>query len=265
VTVAVLSCLFSDRSTSLSAEGKGVAHLFVHDALVSPKETAVIEARLMVEVRGKTMPAEGELLELLEGGRVLATATTDGSGTAKFHYTPTRRGSLSLSVRAAEGSRLTAMATTTVAAWERRMPILVVEMEALFDASSREPIMDAADELGKLTKFYYSVIYVAVQADNQTEAFATSDRTRQWLATHKFPIGYVLTLPSTDAALGTTLDELRSSGWTTIKVGVGRSRQFAETFLQRRLEVVIVPEPLNGTSPKKAKVAKQWKDVRKKL
>jgi hypothetical protein len=65
--------------------------------------------------------------------------------------------------------------------------------------------------------------------------------------------------------MGDKLDELHAAGWKTLKTGIGRSKAFAEAFLQRRLEAVIVPEPAKGEVPRKAKVAKEWKEVRKKL
>jgi len=56
---------------------------------------------------------------------------------------------------------------------------------------------------------------------------------------------------------------MHDAGWKTLKIGVGRTKAFAETFLQRRLDAVMVPEPAKGEAPRKAKVAKGWKDVRK--
>jgi len=55
------------------------------------------------------------------------------------------------------------------------------------------------------------------------------------------------------------------AGWTQLKTGIGRTKVFAESFLQRRLEAVMVPEPAKGEAPRKAKVAKEWKEVRKKM
>jgi hypothetical protein len=46
---------------------------------------------------------------------------------------------------------------------------------------------------------------------------------------------------------------------------VGRTKVFADAFLQRRLDAVMVPEPAKGKAPRKAKVTKEWKEVRKKL
>lgn len=50
-----------------------------------------------------------------------------------------------------------------------------------------------------------------------------------------------------------------------MKAGIGRTKLFAETLLQHRVDVVLVPEPPKGDLPRKAKAAKDWKDVRKKL
>ena len=124
---------------------------------------------------------------------------------------------------------------------------------------------DAAEELGKLTQFYYNVLYVVTH----NKAAGTNDQVnaqaRQWLKEQKFPVGHIVVLPSNPEAFGAKLDELHAAGWTTLKIGVGRTKAFAEAFLQRRLDAVMVPEPAKGEAPRKAKVAKEWKDVRKKM
>lgn len=126
-------------------------------------------------------------------------------------------------------------------------------------------MLDAADELEKLTKFYYRVIYAVTSSAGASDGFQAGAEAREWLRTHKFPTGYVMVLPSVEQALGTKLDELHNAGWKTIKTGIGRTKAFAQAFLQRRLDVVLVPESVKGEIPRKAKVAKGWKDVRKKL
>jgi len=238
--------------------------LFAHDVLVSPNRPAVIVAGLTVERRGRRVPSPGIALELVQDRRVLATAVTDEQGMAALQFVPTRRGSQQLVVRTASESDVTAMAAATVAVWERRMPILTVEVAALHDPVSGEPSSDAADELRKVTQFYYNVVYVAVEPGDAERKLAASDRTRRWLAEHGFPVGYVLVSASPEA-FGPKLDELRSAGWTTIKIGIGRTKQFAEVFVQRRLDAVMVPEPPKGEAPRKARVAKNWKDVRRQL
>ena len=133
------------------------------------------------------------------------------------------------------------------------------------NAEGRRPMPDAAEVLGKLTQFYYNIIYVMTE----DKVVGTNDQVgaqaRQWLKDQKFPVGHIVVLPSSPEALGAKLDELHGSGWKTLKIGVGRTKAFAEAFLQRRLDAVMVPEPAKGEAPRKAKVAKEWKDVRKKM
>jgi hypothetical protein len=124
---------------------------------------------------------------------------------------------------------------------------------------------DAADELAKLTQFYYRVIYVVSLSSSDADGFRAAAEARTWLTAKKFPPGYLSVLPPGGSAVGAKLDELHAAGWKTVKTGVGRSRAFAEAFLQRRLEAVMVPEPASGETPRKAKVAKEWKEIRKKL
>ena len=250
---------------SVSLAGPPVAILLVKDALTSPNQPVAIDAVLTASVaRGENM--SGEPLELVVEGKVVATATTGPDGRAKFMYMPTSRGNKVVTVRTAEQARVSATATATVAAWERRAPILVVELAALSaDPAGSEPNPDAVNELGKLTQFYYKVIYVGVEIAGGDAPGQADDRLRRWLVEHKFPRGYVLTVPTGEGALGNKIDELRAAGWTTLKLGVGRSKQFAEAFLQRRLDVVMVPEPPKSEIPRKARVAKDWKEVRKKL
>ncbi len=171
-------------------------------------------------------------------------------------------------------------AGANLAVWERRSPIMAVEMAALMEdpigqgptvtwpgkeAAGRRPMPDAAEELGKLTQFYYNLLYVVTQDKAAGTKDQVNAQARQWLRDQKFPVGHILVLPSSPEAFGAKLDELHAAGWKTLKIGVGRSKVFAEAFLQRRLEAVIVPEPAKGEAPRKAKVAKEWKDVRKKL
>jgi hypothetical protein len=127
------------------------------------------------------------------------------------------------------------------------------------------PMPDAADELGKLTQFYYRVMYVVPSASFGGDHFQASESSRAWLKLHKFPTGYVLVVPEGEQAFGTAIDTLHAGGWKTVKTGIGRTKAFAEAFLQRRLDAVMVPEPAKGEAPRKAKVAKEWKEIRKKL
>jgi hypothetical protein len=127
-----------------------------------------------------------------------------------------------------------------------------------------KPMADAPDELGRLTQFYYGVIYVMTVPPG-ADAFVACLEARTWLLGHKFPRGLVLTLPPGEDALGAKIDELHQAGWKSIKTGIGRSKAFAEAFLHRRLEALVVQEPSSEEAPRKAKVVRNWKEVRKRL
>ncbi len=272
---------FWTATTILSAAETIPGALTVHDSLTSLNQPATIEATLTGKSLRMEIPLGGEPIELLIAGNVVATAMTGGDGRAVLSYTPKAKGSVPFTVRVGPTSKISvAEASANLAAWERRTPIIAVEMASLTeaptpqgptvtlpgkDAEGRQPMPDAANELGKLTQFYFNVLYVMTE----DKAIGTSDlvnaQARQWLSDHKFPVGHILVLPSDPASVGTKLDELHAAGWKTLKIGVGRTKAFAEAFLQRRLEVVMVPEPAKGEAPRKAKVAKEWKEVRKKL
>jgi hypothetical protein len=259
--------LFWTTTTILFAAEKVPGTLTVHDSLTAPNQPAIIEATLT----GKGLLTEagqgGEPIELLVAGNVVATAMTGGDGRAFLSYTPKAKGEVPFTVRIGTTPKVAVTkASANLAVWERRSPIMAVEMAALIEnAEGRRPMPDAAKELGKLTQFYYNVIYVVTQDKQAGSTDQVNAQARQWLKDQKFPVGHILVLPSGPEAFGAKLDELHAAGWKTLKLGVGRTKAFAEAFLQRRLEAVMVPEPAKSEAPRKAKVAKEWKDVRKKL
>ncbi|MBL8074715.1 MAG: hypothetical protein JNL29_10105 [Nitrospira sp.] len=261
----------------LFAVEKSSATIVVKDALTVPGQPATIEAKLISKQLMLIAALGGEPLELVVDGIVVARAMTGGDGRALLTYTPKAKGLAPVQVRVGKSPRVDqAEGQANLVVWEKRQPILVIELSALLDQSTpsrvppvrvtleseRKPMADAVEELGKLTQFYYRVIYVVEGRDG----FQRSAETRDWLKHHKFPTGYLMTLPVIDAnTIGAKIDELHADGWRTVKVGVGRSKTFADAFLQRRLDAIMVPEPSKGEVPRKAKVAKDWKEVRKKL
>jgi hypothetical protein len=259
--------LFWTATTILSAAETASRTLTVHDILTAPNQPATIEATLT----GKSLLTEtglgGEPIELLVAGKVVATSMTDGNGRAFLSYTPKAKGVVPFTVRVGTTSRVAGVEVgANLIVWERRSPMMAVEMAALMeDAEGRRPMPAAAEELGKLTQFYYNLLYVVTE----DKAVGTNDQVnaqaRQWLKDQKFPVGHILVLPSGSEGFGPKLDELHAAGWKTLKLGVGRTKAFAEAFLQRRLDAVMVPEPAKGEAPRKAKVAKEWKEVRKKM
>ncbi len=270
---------FSTATTILSAEEKVSGTLTVRDSLTSPNQPATIQATLTRKNLLSETGLGGEPIELLIAGKVVAIAMTGGDGRAILSYSSKAKGTLPFTVRVGTTPRVAvAEAGANLAVWDRRSPIMAVELAALMEdpvgqnpimilpgkeAESRPPLPDAAEELGKLTQFYYNVLYVAssdkvIGSNDQVNA-----QVRQWLKDQKFPVGHILVLPPGSEALGAKLDEFHDDGWKTLKIGVGRTKAFAEAFLQRRLDAVMVPEPAKGEAPRKAKVAKTWKDVRK--
>jgi hypothetical protein len=268
-------------SVSWSAD-KIAGSLTAKDALAALNRPATLEARLVRKGMAAEIGLGGEPLELAHNGQVVAKSMTGGDGRAVFQFTPKTRGMNAMTVRVGESPRVTVVeSSANIAAWEQRTPILGVEVAALMeeaeppsllppvlplsDEKSRKPLPDAADELTKLSQFYYNIVYVAVAEHDRSGGFATSDHLRAWLKEHKFPSGYILVLTAAGEGVGAKLDELRLAGWKTLKIGIGRSKAFADAFLERRLEAIVVPEPAKGEIPRKAKLAKEWKDVRKKL
>jgi hypothetical protein len=275
-----LLLLLSIDPGPLDAADKTVATLLAKDALTVLGQPVSVEARLSADGLLGAVGLGGEPIELLVDGKSVAAGMTGGDGRAFLTYSPTSQGVFSIQVRVGPSSRvLPAEGHAGLAVWERRNPIVVVELASLMESSAprsppdigvslapdRKPVPDAAEELARLTQFYYRVIYVVFLPSTGGDGFRTNTEARDWLVAHKFPPGYVLVLPAGVSALGARIDELHAAGWKTIKTGISRSTAFAEAFLQRRMDAIIVPEPAEGTAPRKAKVAKDWKDVRKKL
>lgn len=269
-------------ATPISAAERISGILSAKDSLTSPNQPATVEALLISKGMVTEIGLGGEPLELLLNGKIVASAMTGGDGRAFLSYTPRTKGTLVLTLRVGSSPRVAAAETqVTVSVWERRSPMIAVEMAALMedsgekppaivplpgkDVQDRRPMPDAADELNKLSRFYFNLLYVVPQASDQSGGFVANDRARAWLKEHKFPQGHVLVLANKPDAWGTKLDDMRAAGWTTLKVGIARSKSFAEAFIQRRLDAVMVPEPEKGEAPRKVKVAKEWKEVRKKL
>ncbi len=257
------------------AASKISAVLTVRDALTVPNRPARVIAKLVQKGMLTETGLGGESLQLEVAGKVVATAMTGGDGRAYLEYSPKMRGNFPFTVTLSPSPRVEASkASGLLGVWEHRRPILFVEALALMEEvgdpsglslpigkkpfSEWKPQPDAAEELSRLAQFYYNIVYLL---DHRAE----NAEFRTWLNEHKFPGGVIIQTNQGTDGLGILLDDLKKDGWTAAKNGVGRSRVFAETLLERRMEVVIVPEPRKGDTPRKAKTAKNWKEVRKQL
>src|SRR5262245_17323091 len=272
---------FWTTTTIISAAEKIPGSLTIHDSLTAPNQAATIEATLTKTGLQPQAGLGGEPVELLIAGNLVAAATTGSDGRVLLSYTPKTKGTVPFTVRTGASSEvILTEAVGNLAVWERRSPIVVVEMAALMEdtigqgpipnefvreAVDIRPMPNAAEELGKLTQFYYNVVYVMRLKNGTDDEGRANALARQWLKAQKFPVGHIVVLSPDPEVLGAKLDEMHAAGWKTLKTGVGRTKAFAEAFLQRRLEVVMVPEPAKGEAPRKAKVAKEWKDVRGKM
>jgi hypothetical protein len=255
--------------------------LTVQDALTLPNRSVRIEAQLSGKAAPGSAPLGGVTLHLQIDGKPMATAKTNEGGQASFEYLPKMRGTNVITVSVDEAAPVVAeKRDATLCVWERRRPILMVEMTALIQpniappppaapmplgtetGALAQPVSDAAEELSRLTQYYYNVVYVFAGGQSKADMASLGDA-RRWLAMHKFPTGLVaMPLPG---GLSATIETFKEGGWSTLKSGVGRTRLFADTLLQHRMEVVVVPELPKGELPRKAKAAKDWKEVRKKL
>ncbi|HET7057710.1 MAG TPA: hypothetical protein VFI05_03195 [Nitrospiraceae bacterium] len=261
-----------------SAAEKVTAKLFVADALTRPDRSVKLEARLVQAGLFAHAGLGGEQLDFLVGGKKVGTVLTGGDGRGFLEYTPRMRGNLSLTVRLVESPRVGSVeGIGTLFSWERRRPILLVEVTSLMEdtkipivplpplsagqpfALPWTPALDAAEELKRLTDFYFNVLYVRKHSGTDD-----SEDLRQWLHKHRFPPGPIVAIQSSEGALATMIEGLRTDGWDNVKAGIGRTRAFADVLVAQRLDVVIVSESDRGQLPKKAQVAKSWKEIRKK-
>jgi hypothetical protein len=284
ITIPIGLLLVFAGSSAPAAE-KIEGKLSVKDTLTLPGQPARVEATLIrTGLLGKLRGLGGEQLELLVDGKSVARAMTGGDGRAFLEYTPKVRGNHEVTVRLLPNPRVTSSeAKATLGAWERRRPILLVEVSAVMqpekasplpvpsmpiqlgERADPEPAPDAADELKRLAQFFYNVIYLSWSPKEVTDPFGDGTDMREWLARHKFPGGLWMRIGQGERVLGAKIDQLRADGWTNVKAGIGKSRAFADVLVAHRVDVVIVPVPDKGDLPKKAKAVKEWKEIRKKL
>ena len=281
IILLLLLTLWSLSGTTVWAGSKITGILLIKDALTIPNRPAKVEARLVQQgLMGET-GLGGESLQLEIAGKTVATAMTGGDGRAFFEYTPKVRGNVTFAVTLVNSPRVEASPSAGfLAVWEHRRPILLVEDLALAEqppeplapvlpfgkaaVAQLKPLPDAIDELRRMAQFYYNVIYVTAQNDGLFSASRVG-QFRQWLSDNGFPSGLIIHADNKQEGLGTMLDDLKKEGWTAMKSGIGRSPAFAATLVERRMEAVLVPEPSKGEVPRRAKTAKDWKEVRKKL
>ncbi|MBM4124267.1 MAG: hypothetical protein FJ246_04840 [Nitrospira sp.] len=233
--------------------------LLLQDVLTVPGRPVRIEARLL---RNGDRGLGGERLELLVGGKTIGMAVTRGDGLASFDYVSRMRGNHAMTVRLADAKRVDhAEAGAILACWERRRPILLIDVTALREEAGA-PFPDAADALKRLSEYYFNVIYLVRSSH---EGLVSGEGERAWLGQHRFPPGLVVRVSQGQAALAGLIDRMRAEGWDNLTGGVGRTTEFASVLLEHRMGAVLLASAKDASMPKKTLIAKDWKEIRKQL
>ena len=278
LSLLLMSQLVLDVDLLLAAE-KAKPKIIVSDVLTTPGKLVKLQAHVFEEgLLGRRIDLGGETLEFLVQGKVVGTTMTGGDGRAFWEFAPRMRGNLEISVRLPESPRvLAAEATGFLASWERRRPILFIDVAAIVqdqDAPALpslpinlsptlqgEADVDAPGELEKLGKFYYNLVYVYRTGGGEEE-----ETVQEWIQAHDFPVGFLRIIPSGSQPLINLIAQFREGGWENLTGGIGRTVEFAEVLVENRLKAVIIHDPEDKEGfPRRAVLVKSWKKVRKHL
>jgi hypothetical protein len=262
----------------LSASMAHAADLSVTDGLTSPGKRIQLQARLTYSEAEGEMGIPEQALEFFVHGRTVVQAKTDAQGWARLEFTPSMRGNLSIIVKVVTSSKADAIEGKGVLlSWERRRPILLIDLAVIvaeefgIEAPPPEPFQDpglrlgdahptAAAELGKLSEFYYNLVYLDLSGRGHLEHL------QDWLRLHQFPPGMIRILPPTPTALTDLLHDLKAEGWEKVSGGIGRTAAFANILVQNRLQTIILPLPnIQEHFPRRAIVLNDWSRVRRHL
>ncbi len=260
--------------------------VMVADTLARPGRTVRIESRLLQTGIIGSQGAGGERVTLSVGGEEVAGSLTGGDGVAFFEFEVKRLGLMPMKVSVAGSTRvLDATGEGWLGVWEKRRPLLLVESTVLFESavnppepargpialpvpnpergiSGRAPAREAAEELDRLGKFFYNIVYlIPVGPHHGTQR----RELHQWLSNHHFPAGVILAAPATVDGLNELLAQMKTDGWENVRAGVGRTSAFAQALVGHRLKTAIVGGDGKGDYPRKARVVSDWKAVRKHL
>jgi len=251
--------------------------IYVPDVLSSPRNEIVLQARVVEELPDGPTALPDKALEFFLQGQLIGQAKTNDEGWATLNYTPKMRGNLQVVVKGAPGSQLPGIqGNGTLLSWERRRPIVLVDLAVLVEGDIvpneealalpvpglllGEAQSAAPRELGKLSEFYYNLIYL------DRTGRGSIDNIQVWLRKHEFPPGMIRILPNQSKALGDLLGTLEAEGWENVSAGIGQTADFANVLVQNRIQTVIIKKP--GTEeayPRRAIVLNDWTRVRRHL
>jgi len=283
-TLCSLCILFVGQAVfdieQIHAADKAKPTVIVSDVLTTPGEPVQLQARVFEEsLFGREIGLGGETIEFLVEQQVVGTTMTGGDGRAFLEFAPRMRGNFTITVRLPESPRvLSAEGKGLLASWERKKPILLIDLVAVMQEKSNpqlplptfpinfsptvlgEADNEAPEELEKLGRFYYNIMYLF-----RTEA-GVKKNLQEWIRTNQFPSGFPKIIPSGRQALEELIVQLEKDGWANVAGGIGRTAEFAEVLVEHRLKAVILHDPEDKEGfPRRAILVKSWNKVRKHL
>ena len=261
-----------------AADEKVVGRLIVEDVLARPGTPAMLKARLVQDGLLGITGVGGETIEFVVQGQRVGTTLTGGDGRAFLEFKTHMRGNQKIVAKVESSPRVNSVSGLgNFASWERRKPILLVDVVTLLKSREGngpslptlplfnpmnfgEPDEDAPNELTKLGEFYYNIIYLLFWERGDAESL------RDWLKISKFPPGIAQAIEPGPAKLLAFIEKLKKDGWDHIEAGIGQTKGFADTLVKNRIKVVIFPNPSKKVKyPRRAKIISAWKEVRKHL
>ncbi|MGE0472474.1 MAG: hypothetical protein AB7P17_02430 [Nitrospirales bacterium] len=251
--------------------------MYVPDVLSSPGKEIILQARLIEALPEGHAGISEKTLDFSVQGKLVGHAKTNEDGWAKLTFTPKMRGNLQLVVKGAPESHLPPIqGKGTLLSWERRRPIILVDLAALVEGAMvpDEQVMPfpmpglllgdaqsgASHELGKLAEFYYNVIYLDRTGRGKI------DTIQVWLRKQGFPPGMIRILSNEPSGLAELLETLKAEGWENVSAGIGQTADFADVLVQHRVQTVIIQKlETSEKFPRRAIVLKDWTRVRRHL
>ncbi len=282
VLLMAIVCLYGiSLGQHIFAAERMQVSLEVEDVLTLPGERVHLKAFLFgQDEQDQKIEVGDEDVEFFIQNRSIGHAKTGSDGTATFEFVPRVRGNLTIKVQVHGSTRVADQeAVGLLASWEKRRPILIVDLVSLLPPNAGvsspsgssspstlgesilvDPNPNALHELEKLGKFYYNLVYLS------RGKVVSGKVLRKWLYEHQFPLGVPMAILPGAKALITFIETLQSDGWINVESGIGRSPEFAEVLLERRIQTVIIQEiETDEQFPRRAKIVNDWRKVRRYL
>ena len=264
----------------IHAADKAKPTVLVSDVMTNPGEPIQLQALVFEEgLLGREIGLGGETLEFLVEKQIVGSTMTGGDGRAFLEYAPRMRGNFTIRVRVNESPRvLSAEGEGLLASWERKKPILLIDLASVMKEQSNPELPlpslpinfsptdlgeaddEAPNELEKLGRFYYNLVYLFRSDVGESKTL------QEWIRTNQFPSGFPKIISSGRQALEEVIVQLEKDGWANVTGGIGRTPEFAEVLVEHRLKAVILHDPEDKEDfPRRAILVKSWDKVRKHL